>query len=164
MARARGRSHEFLEPDEYGAWNGLLTLTQAVLRELDAALRADAGISVSEFDVLITLYNAPDRRLGMTTLADAVMLSPSGLTHLVTRMERDGLLAREVDANDRRKFYALLTDDGDTKLAAARRVHNDTLRRVLLPRLSPAHRRWLIAIGAAVTTTPADRPRRRRRG
>lgn len=147
MGRARGQEHEFLEPDEYGAWNALLTLTQSVLRDLDTALRNDAGLSVSEFDVLITLYNAPDRQLGMTALAESVMLSPSGLTHLVTRMERDGLLKREVDASDRRKFYAVLTAKGDAKLAAARRTHNETLRQVLLPRLTATDRRALVALG-----------------
>ena len=150
MGRARGQRHEFLEPDEYGAWNALLTLTQSVLRDLDAALRAEVGLSVSEFDVLITLFNAPERRLGMTALAGDVMLSPSGLTHLVTRMERDGLIRRDVDAGDGRKFYAVLTEAGDAKLAAARRTHNATLRRTLLPRLSPAQRRSLMTIGAAV--------------
>jgi DNA-binding MarR family transcriptional regulator len=162
VGRARGQQHEFLEPDEYGAWNALLTLTQSVLRDVDTALRKDAGISVSEFDVLITLFNAPDRRLGMTALANQVMLSPSGLTHLVTRMERDGLLAREVDADDRRKFYAVLTDAGDEKLAAARRTHNATLRRTLLPHLSPGHRRTLMTVGSAVTAPSADPQRRRR--
>lgn len=152
MARARGSRHDFLEPDEYGAWNALLALTQSTLRELDRALRRERGISVSEFDVLITLYNAPDRRLGMTALAQQVMLSPSGLTHLVTRMERDGLLAREVDADDRRKFYAVLSDRGDEKLAAARRTHNATLRRVLLPHLTAQDRRTLVSL--------ADRVRR----
>ena len=147
MARARDPVHEFLEPEEYGAWNALLTLTQTTLRELDEALREQAGLSVSEFDVLITLFNAPDRRLGMTALARQAMLSPSGLTHLVTRMERDGLLTREVDADDRRKFYTTLTDAGEAKLATARRTHNETLRRTMLPHLSARDRRALQELG-----------------
>ena len=150
MARARGRRHEFLEPEEYGAWNGLLGLTQSVLRDLDASLRSEAGLSVSEFDVLITLFNAPDQRLGMTALSSAVMLSPSGLTHLVTRMERDGLLSREVDPDDGRKFYAVLTDRGDEKLAEARRTHNETIRRALLPHLTSSHRQALVRIGQRI--------------
>lgn len=147
MARARRSEHEFLEPEEYGAWNALLTLTQTVLRELDDAMREQCDLSVSEFDVLITLFNAPDRRLGMTALARQVMLSPSGLTHLVTRMERDGLLVREVDPDDRRKFYTTLTDAGDAKLASARRTHNETLRRVLLPQLTGSDRKALLTLG-----------------
>lgn len=147
MGRARGPGHEFLDRDEYEAWNGMLAVTQVVLRELDDALRAEAGLSVTEFDVLITLFNAPDRRLGMTSLASSVLLSPSGLTHLVTRMERDGLLAREGDPVDRRKFFTVLTPAGDARLQAARRTHNAVLRRVLLPHLDGADRRLLADLG-----------------
>jgi DNA-binding MarR family transcriptional regulator len=143
MASARADQHEFLEPDEDRAWHGLLSTSQAVLRSLDARLRAEVGLTVTEFDVLITLFNAPDARLGMTALASRVMLSPSGLTHLVTRMERDGLLRREVDSSDGRKFHAVLTDEGDERLRRARLSHNDVLRHELLDRLSGSERRTL---------------------
>lgn len=157
MVRARGQGHEFLERDEYESWNGLLTMTQAVLRELDEALRTEAGLSVTEFDVLITLFNAPDHRLGMTALANSVLLSPSGLTHLVTRMERDGLLAREPDRVDRRKFFTVLTPAGDERLRAARRTHNTVLRRVLLPHLDATDRRTLAALGRQLGDAAARR-------
>jgi DNA-binding MarR family transcriptional regulator len=147
VASARGKRHEFLDADEYGAWNGLLTVAQSVLRELDQALRADNGLSVTEFDVLITLFNAPRRRLGMAELAARVMLSPSGLTHLVTRMERDGLVSREVDASDRRKFHSVLTPAGGERLRSARRTHNAVLRAVLLPYLNAADRALLSDLG-----------------
>lgn len=152
MANARGSGHEFLEPSEYEAWNAMLAVTQAVLRELDAALRADNGLSVTEFDVLITLWNAPRRRLGMTELASRVLLSPSGLTHLVTRMERDGLVAREGDPADGRKFRTVLTRAGQERLRAARRTHNAVLRSVLLGRLDPGDRQALAAIGRRLSS------------
>jgi DNA-binding MarR family transcriptional regulator len=147
MAGTSARGHEFLDVDEYEAWNGLLTLTQAVLRDIDQALRTECGLSVTEFDVLITLFNADERRLGMSALASSVLLSPSGLTHLVTRMERDGLLTRTADPTDRRKFYTALTKAGDSKLREARRTHNAVLRRVLLPHLDETDRRVLAGIG-----------------
>jgi DNA-binding MarR family transcriptional regulator len=146
MSRARAR-HEYLDRDEYEAWNGLLTLTRSVLLRLDEALRADAGLSVTEFDVLITLYNAPGRKLGMGELATGVLLSNSGLTHLVTRMEREGLLSRENDAADRRKFFTVLTAAGSERLRVARRAHNAVLRDTLLPRLDAADRRVLADLG-----------------
>ena len=155
MTKARGAKHEFLEPEEYEAWNGLLSVTQVVLRGLDLALRRDCALSVSEFDVLITLWNAPDRTLGMTSLATCVLLSPSGLTHLVTRMERDGLLRREVDPDDGRKFFALLTDAGEERLRLARATHNEVLRTVLLPHLRPGDRRTLARVGKRLSS--ADR-------
>ena len=135
--------HEFLEPDEDRAWNALLKMQQFSLRALDAALQGRAGLSVTEFDVLITLYNAPGARLGMTALAQRVLLSPSGLTHLVTRLERSGLVERVVDPEDGRKFFAVLTEGGDERLRAARPVHNEVLRRTLLSHMAPGDRRTL---------------------
>src|SRR4051812_29379098 len=107
-------------------------LNRTVQSELDSRLRQAHGLAVTEFDVLITLFNAPGVRLRMTALAERVLLSPAGLTPLVTRLERDGLLRREVDPNDGRKWFAVLTDDGDAKLRAARRTHNAVLRTTFL--------------------------------
>jgi DNA-binding MarR family transcriptional regulator len=147
---ARGRDHEFLEVDEYEAWNALLQLNQLVLRSLDAALEATDDISVTEFDVLITLYNAPSRRLGMTALAQAVLLSPSGLTHLVTRLERNRLLARSPDPEDGRKFFTELTTEGDEKLRQARVTHNRVLREELFAVTTVVERRAIARISARV--------------
>src|SRR5215510_6919903 len=103
---------EYLSEAEIRAWGGSLLFTTGVTRALDEALTAAHGISVKEFDVLITLFNAPDGQLRMTELADRVVLSASGATHLVTRLERDGHVQRIVDANDRRSFFAALTPTG----------------------------------------------------
>ena len=143
MAKSRASGHEYLEPEEYESWNALLMLNKVVLAELDAELRRAHGLAVVEFDVLITLFNAPGRRLGMTALANRVLLSPAGTTHLVTRLERDGLVTREVDADDRRKWFTVLTDEGDRALRDARRTHNDVLRRSLFAHTSESERRAL---------------------
>src|SRR5438477_7582526 len=108
-----------------------MLLHRLVLQRLDTDLRRDHGLAVTEFDVLITLYNAPDHRLGMSALAERVLLSPAGATHLVTRLERDGLVRREVDPTDRRKWFAVLTEEGDSTLRRARLTHNDALRETL---------------------------------
>jgi DNA-binding MarR family transcriptional regulator len=131
VAKSRG-PHEFLDEAEWQSWNALLLLNRSVLRALDVALRREHRLTVTEFDVLITLYNAPDRRLGMSLLADRALLSPAGTTHLVTRLERDGLVRREADTHDRRKWHAVLTDRGDAALRAARSTHNEVVRRRLL--------------------------------
>lgn len=123
--------------------NALLMLNRMVLADLDVALRQQHHLAVSEFDVLITLFNAPGRRLGMSALAQSVMLSPAGTTHLVTRLERDGLVRREVDPSDGRKWYAVLTEAGDSALSPARRTHNDVLRRGLLAATTSAERQVL---------------------
>lgn len=143
MEKSSPDEHEFLEPEEWASWTALLMLNRLVLQELDVELRREHQLAVTEFDVLITLFNAPGRRLGMSALADRVMLSPAGTTHLVTRLERDGVVRREVDPSDGRKWFTVLTEKGDDVLRAARRTHNEVLRRSVLAVTSPAERRTL---------------------
>jgi DNA-binding MarR family transcriptional regulator len=143
--------HEFLEPDEWRSWNAVLMLSRSALAELDAELRRSHGLQVTEFDVLITLYNAPDGRLSMSELAARSQLSPAGTTHLVTRLERDRLVRREAGETDRRQSFAVLTGQGDAALRAARRTHNEVLRRTFFGATSATERRTLQEIWARVT-------------
>jgi DNA-binding MarR family transcriptional regulator len=145
-------AHKFLEPEEWQSWGALMLLHRSVLRELDDDLRRKHGLGVTEFDVLITLFNAPDKRLRMSVLAERVLLSPAGATHLVTRLERDRLLRREVDPEDGRKWFAVLTKDGDRMLQAARPTHNDVLRRTLLASTSAGDRTTLRRIWRRLST------------
>jgi DNA-binding MarR family transcriptional regulator len=142
MRRLRPQ-HDFLSPDEWETWGSVMMLHRSVLQELDVQLRRGHGLAVTEFDVLITLFNAPDRRLRMSQLAERVLLSPAGTTHLVTRLERDGLVRREVDLADGRKWFTVLTEVGDRALSAARPTHNDVLRRTLLAATTPTDRATL---------------------
>jgi DNA-binding MarR family transcriptional regulator len=137
---------EYLRPDEFAAWQGILVSATRALRALDEGLRAEHGISVGEFDVLITLANAPNRRLRMSELARSVALTPAGLTHLVTRLERERLVAREVDSRDRRGFHTVLTDVGEERLDASRPLHNRIVRELLLDRMTAGDRGRLGAI------------------
>jgi DNA-binding MarR family transcriptional regulator len=130
------REDEYLTDAEFRAWHGCLQFNTTVMRALDAALTAGHGISVKEFDVLITLFNAPAGRLRMTELAERVVLTPSGVTHLVTRLERDGLVSRIVDDDDRRSFFAALTRDGRRRLRDSRPTHNEVVRTHLTRRLT----------------------------
>lgn len=137
---------EYLTEAEFRAWHGTLLFTHRTTRALDEALHADHGISVKEFDVLITLFNAPDGRLRMTELGERVVLSPSGVTHLVTRLERDGLVQRIVDDADRRSFFAALTAEGYKRLRSARPTHNEVIRAHLTRRLSANQLRTMGAL------------------
>jgi DNA-binding MarR family transcriptional regulator len=157
---SRPDGHEYLDLDEWQSMNALLLLNRRVLAELDRDLRQEHGLGVTDFDVLITLYNAPERRLRMSSLGERVMLSPAGVTHLVTRLERDGLVRREVDPSDRRKWYTVLTRQGDELLKAARRTHNATLRRGLLRVTTPAERRTLQRLWTRLSESRAEQPPR----
>jgi len=143
MEESSADGHEFMEQEDWESWAALLMLHRAVLQDLDTELRQQHKLAVSEFDVLITLFNAPDHRLGMSALAHEAMLSPAGITHLVTRLERDGLVKREVDPADRRKWFTVLTEEGDRALRAARHTHNTVLRRTFLAATTAADREVL---------------------
>jgi DNA-binding MarR family transcriptional regulator len=130
------RGNEYLSDAEFRAWHGTLVFTNLATRALDEALSETHGISVKEFDVLITLFNAPHGRLRMAELAEQVVLSASGVTHLVTRLERDGLVRRIVDEGDRRSFFAELTPAGRQRLRDARPTHNEVIRERLTRRLT----------------------------
>ena len=142
MAKSRPE-HEYLDAEEWESWGALMMLHRSVIQSLDVELRRGHGLAVTEFDVLITLFNAPERRLGMSHLAERVLLSPAGTTHLVTRLERDRLVRREVDPTDRRKWFTVLTEQGDRALQDARRTHNQVLRQTLFAATTPADRRTL---------------------
>lgn len=122
--------------DPRDAWHRLLQVSSLVLRELHRALDAEDRIAVTEFDVLITLDNAPGHALRMTDLAGATMLSSGGLTRLVARLEQRGLLLRTPDPDDARAFLATLTAAGEGKLADARRTHDAVLNRLIGPHIS----------------------------
>jgi len=121
---------------ELAAWHGLLAAHATLIRELDGQLRAAHGLGVSEFDVLITLFNGAERGVRMTDLAKAIMLSPAGLTHMVTRLERDRLVERAVDPADRRSFLVRLTPGGRDRVDAARVTHNAVIRDRFTARLT----------------------------
>lgn len=122
--------------DAREAWHQLLQVSARTLRAIDAALDETERLMVSEFDVLITLYNAPGGRLRMTDLANATMLSSGGLTRLVGRLEQRGFVQRDVDPHDRRAFHASLTAAGHQKLARAREPHDAVIQSQLGDRLT----------------------------
>ena len=141
---------EYLTDAEFRAWHGCLRFTNTMMRELDSALIAAHGISVKEFDVLITLFNAPAGRLRMTELSERVVLTPSGVTHLVTRLERDRLVHRVVDEDDRRSFFAEMTREGRRRLRESRPTHNEVVRTHLTKRLNATQLKTMGALWDAI--------------
>ena len=126
---------EGLCPAELGAWRGLLRVHASVLKELDAELEAAHGLPLTSYEVLIQLADAPDHRMRMCDLADSVLLSRSGMSRLVDRLERDGLLCRAACTNDARGAFACITQVGARAARAgpshARRRHPPALPRAV---------------------------------
>ena len=137
--------HE-LAPAELAAWRGFLRVHAALVKSLDDQLAAEHGLPLTSYEVLIYLRSAPEQRLRMADLADRVLLSRSGMTRLVDRLERDGLLAREQCSRDARGCYAVLTDEGRAFLERARPTHLSGVRRGFLDHFSPEELEHLGAV------------------
>ncbi|MEZ5100203.1 MAG: MarR family transcriptional regulator [Thermoleophilia bacterium] len=126
-----------LTPAELAAWRGLLRLHARLVRELDLALQAREGITLSEYEVLIHLADTPGGRMRMTELAAALVVTQSGVTRIVDRLARDGLVVRERCEEDRRGWYATITAAGLTLLERARPAHRDDVRERFLRHFTP---------------------------
>jgi len=125
-----------LSQAELRAWQALLHAHHDVVEKLDAELRAEHGLSFSDYDVLLRLGRASGHRLRMTELAEKVMLSPSGLTRAVDRLVDEGLVQRARFPGDGRVTLARLTDKGRHALLRAARTHLRGIRKHFTGRLS----------------------------
>src|SRR5581483_6651578 len=124
-----------LSRTELDVWRSFLRAHARIIRALESELLADQQLSLASYDVLVQLAEAPERRLRMTELADAVLLSRSGVTRLVDRLEREGLVVRAPVAEDGRGVAATLTESGLERLRGASRVHLDGVARYFAARL-----------------------------
>jgi DNA-binding MarR family transcriptional regulator len=145
---------EGLCPTELDAWRGLLRVHASVLKALDAELEAAHGLPLTSYEVLIQLAEAPDQRMRMCDLADSVLLSRSGMSRLVDRLERDGLLHRCACAHDARGAFACITADGLALLEQARPTHFAGIRRRFLSQLGEDELRQLGALWDRVVPQP----------
>ena len=120
------------------AWRGLLRAHACLVKRLDAELERCHGLPMSSFEVLHHLASADDGRMRMRELAEHAQLSRSGLTRLVDRLEREGLLNRCSCDHDARGAYACLTSAGAKRLQEARATHVALVREQFISRFSTA--------------------------
>ena len=119
------------------AWSTFLRAHARVVRELERELQAEQRLALTDYDVLVQLSVADDRRLRMSELADRLLLSRSGVTRLVDRLVAEGLVERTTCETDRRGQWAALTDAGYERLRAASPTHLRGVAEHFLDRLSP---------------------------
>lgn len=131
---------------ELAAWRSFLRAHAHLSRRLEAELVARERLSLAAYDVLVQLAEAPQRRLRMADLADALLLSRSGVTRLVDRLERIGLVSRCRADEDGRGIHAELTQAGLDRLRMASRTHLEGVARHFADRLDE---RQLAQLGAA---------------
>jgi DNA-binding MarR family transcriptional regulator len=125
-----------LSPHELAAWRGMLEAQSLLMRQLDAQMQSEHGVSVPAYEVLMFLDDAPEHRMRMSDIADRVLLSRSGCTRLVDRLAQQGYVSRCAASDDGRGLYAQLTDAGLEKIRAARVTHHEGIRRFFLDHLT----------------------------
>src|SRR5437588_9356549 len=126
-----------LEGSALEAWRSYLQSHASILRELDADLAAQHGMTTRDYEVLLYLAQAPDRKLAMSALAESTMLTRSGITRLVDGLVEAGLIERVSCKSDARVSYAQLTDAGYEKLREAGCTHIASIRRLFLEHFTP---------------------------
>jgi DNA-binding MarR family transcriptional regulator len=118
------------------AWRSYLQSHASILRELDAQLVTEHGMTTRDYEVLLYLAQAPERKLAMSALAERTMLTRSGITRLVDGLVASGLVERISCPEDARISYASLTDAGYEKLRRAGYTHIAGIRRLFLEHFS----------------------------
>jgi DNA-binding MarR family transcriptional regulator len=125
---ARGTGGTPLTELELGAWRGMLVAHAELTRGLDADLRAKHGIALGTYEALMLLGTSPSGRLRVSELSRGALLSISGMSRMIDRLERDGLVRREACEEDGRGAEVALTDAGRALLADARASHLAAVR------------------------------------
>lgn len=127
----------WLDTQQQRVWRAYLLGTTRLTARLDRDLSARHGVSLPEYEILVRLSEAPDRRMRMAELADSLNHSRSRLTHSVARMETECLVSRGSCEEDRRGVYAALTEAGYDLLVSAAPTHVEGVRRYLVDAVSP---------------------------
>ncbi len=142
----------WLTAEQQTHWRAYLAATTLLQERLSRELQASHGITISDYEILVRLSEAPDRRLRMSGLADYTLSSRSRLSHQVDRLEKAGLVERQACEEDRRGANAVLTDDGFALLVEAAPTHVRGVREHLLDQLTD---REFAALGKACALVAA---------
>ncbi|HZU11407.1 MAG TPA: MarR family transcriptional regulator [Chloroflexota bacterium] len=125
----------WLDAEEKHAWLSFLVATRLLWSSLERDLQREAGISLAYYEILSLLSEAPDQTLRLNRLADALQVSPSRLSHALSRLEDMGLVRRESCVSDRRGYLAVLTPKGMSTVEAVAPAHLHSVRANLFDQL-----------------------------
>ena len=148
-----GSGVEWLDDEQQLAWRHYIRASRALETVLDNEVQTEAGMSLSEFELLSMLSEAPDRVLRMSTLAELIVQSRSRVTHTANRLARRGWVERRAAADDGRGVELVLTEAGMEAVVVAAQVHVMSVRRHLVDVLE---RLELVELGAAMMKVRAS--------
>ena len=126
----------WLTEEEQRAWRGLLRMTSQLNARANRLLQEEYGISLADYEVLVALSEAPEGRLRVFEVADALAWEQSRVSHQLARMQRRGLVAREDCATDARGAFAVLTAAGRAAIERAAPAHVEQVRQLVFDELS----------------------------
>ena len=138
------------KPPQMEAWEAVIRTVGSLLKTFETELQDAVGLPLPWYDVLVQISSAPDGRLRMQALADSVVLSRSGLTRLIDRMEKADLVEREHCTDDRRGYYAVLTEEGRRAFLGAKPVHEHGIYEHFTRHLDGGDARAVVAAFAKV--------------
>ena len=127
----------WLTANEERAWRGWIESTMRIASSIERDLRNDSDLNFDDYEVLVSLSEADDRRLRMSELSAQTVQSASRLSQRVDRLTERGFVRREPCTEDKRGLFAVLTDEGFARLDAAAPCHVESVRRNLLDHLTP---------------------------
>ena len=138
------------------AFIALLQAHAGATRALSAQLLADHGLTINDYEVLLRLSRAPERQMRRVDLAEEVLLTASGITRLLDGLERGGLVERASCPSDRRVVYAVITDAGLERLAAASETHVAQIEQLFGSQLDGAELQSLVELLQRVSAQLVD--------
>ncbi|WP_219467035.1 MarR family winged helix-turn-helix transcriptional regulator [Nonomuraea rhizosphaerae] len=126
----------WLDETEMAAWRAFLSTAHLLERRIEEQLKAAAGLTHPQYEILVRLADAPGRQMRMTELAKGVIVSKSALTYQITQLERAGLVERTTCPEDDRGVLAVLTDAGTACLERTAPGHLEVVREYLIDHLT----------------------------
>ena len=148
----------WLSESEQQAWRRLAAVTMLLPAALESQLQRDADLTHFGYWVMAMLSEAPDHALRMSELAAIAHGSQSRLSHLVSRLERQGWVRREKADQDGRGYLAVLTDAGLAKIVDTAPGHVDEVRRRVFDVLTPDQVAQLDGVCSALLRGLGDPP------
>jgi DNA-binding MarR family transcriptional regulator len=126
-----------LTADEHRAWSAFFIANSLMVKRIDKAVAATDVVPLEVYDVLLQLERADSQRMRMCELAEAILLSRSGLTRLADRLEREGLIERQACTKDGRSTHIALTPKGLAERKRARPVYREVIKKAFAGNLDP---------------------------
>jgi DNA-binding MarR family transcriptional regulator len=148
--------------EKVSAWHTFLKAHSVIIRALEHEMMKDQHLPLNWFDVLAWLNRAPGGRLRMQVLANSIYLSRSGLTRLLNRMAAAGLVERQNCPDDRRGWYAIITDKGRATYKCAFPQHTQQVEKQFLGRFNDDEIETLESLLSRLTR-PVSETRRKTR-